>query len=125
MEGLVRAVAHASGWWILALALVVIVQGVLIARLSSRLGTHNRRWRAIARDASGLDLETILADHARERAELTALYEGGQGRLAIRLAGEQVELTVDEPVVRPLTPRVPLLPRPQQPVGREPEPLPS
>ena len=67
----------------------------------------------------------------RLRVEVThetvtcSLRDGGQGRLAIRLAGEQVELTVDEPVVRPLTPRVPLLPRPQQPVGREPEPLPS
>jgi len=54
-----------------------------------------------------------------------SLRDGEDGRLAFLLAGEHVEVTVGAPVVRPLTPRVPLLPRPQQPVGREPAPLPA
>ena len=54
-----------------------------------------------------------------------SVRDGEDGRLVFLLAGEQVEVTADAPVVRPLTPRVPLLPRPEQPVGREPAPLSS
>lgn len=82
MESLARALAHASGWVLLALIVVATVQGALIVRLSNGLGVHRRRWRQIAHAASGLDLETILSEGARERAEILALHETAQGRLA-------------------------------------------
>jgi trehalose/maltose hydrolase-like predicted phosphorylase len=48
------------------------------------------------------------------------LRDGDDGRLQLIVCGEEVEVTTASPVVRPLTPRVPLLPTPTQPVGREP-----
>lgn len=82
MQDLVRTLTQASGAVLLLLILVVAVQSFFLLRLARQLNAHNRRWRQIARDASGLDLETILANQARERAELQALFEGSQGRLA-------------------------------------------
>lgn len=82
MEALSRMFAHASGQIFLFLLVAIGIQTILLIRLSRRLDTHNRRWSAIARDASGMDLETVLAEHARERAALLARHEEAQGRLA-------------------------------------------
>ena len=49
-----------------------------------------------------------------------SLRDGADGSVRLRLCGEDVEVTTGAPVTRPLSPRVPLLPRPQQPPGREP-----
>ena len=48
------------------------------------------------------------------------LRDGADATTTLWLAGEEVELTADEPVERPWTRRQPLLPAPTQPVGREP-----
>jgi alpha,alpha-trehalose phosphorylase len=50
------------------------------------------------------------------------LDDGEDGTLRVLLCGEEVELHSGVEVSRPLVPRVPLLPRPQQPPGREPLP---
>ncbi|RYG69431.1 DUF4446 family protein [bacterium] len=82
VESLARTLAHASGWILLGLIVAVVLQAVFLIRLSRALEAHNRRWRTITRDASGLDLPTILSEGARERAEILALHETAQGRLA-------------------------------------------
>ncbi len=51
-----------------------------------------------------------------------SLRDGADGRLRLRLCGEDAELTTATPVVRPLARRVPLLQRPTQPPGRAPRP---
>ncbi len=49
------------------------------------------------------------------------LRDGAEAELDLLVAGEPVHLTSHEPEVRPWTRRQPLLPRPPQPVGREPD----
>lgn len=49
-----------------------------------------------------------------------AVHDGPDASLTILHAGEQVEVTASKPVTLPVHPRKPLLPRPTQPVGREP-----
>ena len=51
------------------------------------------------------------------------LRDGPDASMDLLVAGEAVHLTADEPVVRPWTRRAPLLPRPPQPAGREPDAL--
>lgn len=51
-----------------------------------------------------------------------SVRDGAEARLRFLLAGEEVEVGTDAPVVRALSRRVPLLPRPEQPPGREPVP---
>ena len=82
MEAVARTLAHASGWLLLGLIAVALIQAFALYRLSAGLARHSRRWRTIAQSATGMDLESILADSARERTELVALFEGSQGRLA-------------------------------------------
>jgi hypothetical protein len=49
------------------------------------------------------------------------LRDGVDASVDLLVGGERVRLTADEPVVRPWTRRPPLLPRPPQPPGREPD----
>jgi alpha,alpha-trehalose phosphorylase len=49
-----------------------------------------------------------------------SLRDGAHASMRLRHAGEQLTVTVGEPVTRHLTPRKPLLPPPQQPPGRTP-----
>jgi len=63
----------------------------------------------------------LLVEVTQDEVRLS-LRDGPSGRLAVLLQGEQVEVTTDEPVVRPVVRREPLLPRPPQPVGRAPAP---
>ena len=54
--------------------------------------------------------------------EVTLVLRDGPGcSLDLLLAGERVSVSCDSPVTRPWTRREPLLPRPVQPVGREPD----
>ncbi|WP_375487785.1 glycoside hydrolase family 65 protein [uncultured Mycobacterium sp.] len=48
------------------------------------------------------------------------LRDGPDGKLTIRHAGEELELSTEEPTTVPVQVREPLLPPPQQPPGREP-----
>ena len=82
MESFVRALAHVSGWILLALIVVAVIQNILMIRLANQLGVHRQRWRQIARDAGEIDLEAVLSEGARERAAILALHETAQGRLA-------------------------------------------
>ncbi|GAA1121916.1 glycoside hydrolase family 65 protein [Kribbella jejuensis] len=50
------------------------------------------------------------------------VHNGPDASITFRHAGEEVTVTVDQPVVRTLQKRRPLLPRPPQPPGREPRP---
>lgn len=75
-----------------------------ISRLRFRL-----RWRGFR--------VTVEADH--DTVTYT-LRDGPRGALTIRHAGESLEITTSEPTRVPVRPRVPLLPPPQQPPGREP-----
>jgi trehalose/maltose hydrolase-like predicted phosphorylase len=50
-----------------------------------------------------------------------ALRDGADAVVELLVGGERVRLSVDEPVVRPWRRRPPLLPRPPQPPGREPD----
>jgi len=50
-----------------------------------------------------------------------SLRDGDDAVLTLRHAGEELTVTVGEPVTRELAPRVPLLPPPQQPPGRTPK----
>ncbi|MCV7366183.1 glycoside hydrolase family 65 protein [Mycolicibacterium duvalii] len=75
-----------------------------ISRLRFRL-----RWREFR--------VTVDTDHD---CVTYTLRDGPRSRLLIRHAGEQLELSTDEPTRVPVRPRVPLLPPPQQPPGREP-----
>jgi alpha,alpha-trehalose phosphorylase len=60
---------------------------------------------------------TVCATHA----DVTyTLRDGPGGELTIRHAGEDLELSTEEPVTVPLKKREPLLPIPEQPAGREP-----
>jgi alpha,alpha-trehalose phosphorylase len=57
-----------------------------------------------------------------------SLRDGGEASLTMVHAGEEIVLTTEEPVVRKLERREPLLPRPPQPPGRAPkrgEPVPE
>ena len=49
-----------------------------------------------------------------------SLRDGADASLTLRHAGEELTVTVGEPVTRKLTARTPLLPLPQQPPGRAP-----
>ena len=49
-----------------------------------------------------------------------SLRDGADASLTLRHAGEELTVTVGEPVTRKLTARTPLLPPPQQPPGRTP-----
>jgi alpha,alpha-trehalose phosphorylase len=63
---------------------------------------------------------------ARLRVEIVhdkvtyAVHDGDEAHVTLMHAGEQIEVTTDTPVTRPLRRREPLLPRPTQPPGREP-----
>ncbi|HWA67059.1 MAG TPA: glycosyl hydrolase family 65 protein [Mycobacteriales bacterium] len=59
----------------------------------------------------------VEVDH---REVTYAVHDGDDGEIALSHAGEEVLVTADKPVTRPLKPRVALLPPPTQPVGREP-----
>lgn len=60
---------------------------------------------------------TVDIDHA----EVTyTLRDGPDGRLTIRHAGKDVEITTREPTTEPVRERIPLLPAPQPPPGRRP-----
>jgi len=61
----------------------------------------------------------VEVDHSQVRC---SLRDGTASRLALLLYGERVEVTPAEPLVRPVLPLEPLLPRPQQPPGRSPLP---
>ena len=76
-----------------------------ITRLAFRL-----RW-------SGLRLTVEVRP---EEVTYTLRDHGEPQELTFRHEGEDVTVTTEEPVVRPLTRRTPLLPRPSQPPGREP-----
>ena len=67
------------------------------------------RWRA----------DKIRVDVDRESVSYM-LDDGATGKVRICHAGEPIDLTAGEPVRRDLVPRVPLLPRPPQPQGRQP-----
>jgi alpha,alpha-trehalose phosphorylase len=75
-----------------------------ITRLRFRLRWHDCR---------------VTVDITHEDATYT-LRDGPHGRLRIRHAGTDLELTSDIPVSVPLRERKPMLPRPHQPPGREP-----
>jgi alpha,alpha-trehalose phosphorylase len=75
-----------------------------ITRLGFRI-----RWRGLR----------LIVDVNHERTTYT-LRDGPHGRLALRHADERIEVTVDAPVTRPIRPRKPLLPTPEQPPGRAP-----
>ncbi len=49
-----------------------------------------------------------------------AVHDGPGAQITFAHAGEEVHLTDEQPVTKPLKKRKPLLPRPPQPVGREP-----
>jgi len=78
-----------------------------IDRLAFRLRRHGMRL-------------LVEVTHDELRCSLRDGQDGGTLRLL--LCGEEVELTTDEAISRPLTPRTPLLPRPTQPPGRAPAP---
>jgi alpha,alpha-trehalose phosphorylase len=75
-----------------------------ITRLTFRLRRHGTRL-------------LVEVDHDRVRCHLR---DGAEARLPLLLYGEPVVVTAAEPVVRPVVPLKPLLPTPQQPVGRSP-----
>jgi trehalose/maltose hydrolase-like predicted phosphorylase len=50
-----------------------------------------------------------------------SLRDGTQAVIDLLVSGERVRLSAEEPVVRPWRRRAPLLPRPPQPPGREPD----
>jgi trehalose/maltose hydrolase-like predicted phosphorylase len=49
-----------------------------------------------------------------------SVHDGPDASLTVFHAGEEIQVTAAKPVVCPVVPRKPLLPRPTQPVGREP-----
>jgi alpha,alpha-trehalose phosphorylase len=51
-----------------------------------------------------------------------SVHDGPDAALTLRHAGEEITVRADQPVVRTLEKRRPLLPRPPQPLGREPRP---
>ncbi|GAB3687612.1 glycoside hydrolase family 65 protein [Angustibacter aerolatus] len=77
-----------------------------ISRLRFRLMWHGLRV-------------VVDVDHDRVRYEL---HDGPDARLTVRHAGTDVEVTTATPLELAVEPREPLLPRPEQPVGREPLP---
>ncbi|HEU0103961.1 MAG TPA: glycoside hydrolase family 65 protein [Mycobacteriales bacterium] len=62
----------------------------------------------------------LVVDVRRDEVRCS-LEDGASGRLRLLLCGEEVEVTTTHPVSRPVEKRQPLLPRPTQPPGREPE----
>ncbi len=86
-------------------------QLVLDPQLPERLNrlTFRMRWHGMR----------LLVEVDRTQVRLS-LRDGPDASLDLLLAGEQIHLTADQPVVRPWTRRQPLLPRPPQPPGREP-----
>ncbi|WP_432942724.1 glycoside hydrolase family 65 protein [Kribbella sp. CA-253562] len=67
------------------------------------------RWRGVRLRVEVRHDEVVYAVHDGPHAEITFLH-----------AGEEIRVTDEEPVTRPLKKRTPLLPRPPQPAGREP-----
>ncbi|WP_328324939.1 glycoside hydrolase family 65 protein [Kribbella sp. NBC_00382] len=67
------------------------------------------RWRGVR-----LRVE-IRQDHVTY-----SVHDGPDASLTILHEGEEIEVTVGKPVTLPVHPRKPLLPRPTQPLGREP-----
>lgn len=61
----------------------------------------------------------VEADHTTARV---SLRDGEGATLPILLYGEEVEVTAEKPVTRPVVPLEPLLPPPQQPPGYAPRP---
>jgi trehalose/maltose hydrolase-like predicted phosphorylase len=59
----------------------------------------------------------VEVDHKEVRC---SLRDGVNGRLGLVLYGKRVEVTTDQPLVRPVEELKPLLPPPQQPPGRAP-----
>jgi alpha,alpha-trehalose phosphorylase len=59
----------------------------------------------------------VEVDHEKVRV---SMRDGAATHLTLTLAGEQVEVTRSQAIVRPLIHREPLLPRPTQPAGRHP-----
>jgi alpha,alpha-trehalose phosphorylase len=49
-----------------------------------------------------------------------SVHDGPDASLTVFHAGEEIQVTAGKPVICPVLPRKPLLPRPTQPVGREP-----
>jgi trehalose/maltose hydrolase-like predicted phosphorylase len=74
----------------------------------SRLG-FSIRWRGARM--------RVAVDH---RQVTYSLHDGDEGEIAFRHGGEDVVVTAQQPVTRPLKVRRPLLPAPTQPIGREP-----
>jgi alpha,alpha-trehalose phosphorylase len=61
----------------------------------------------------------VVIDHD----EVTySLHEDDEGEMTFRHIGEDLTVSAAKPVTRALTPRIPLLPRPVQPLGRTPVP---
>lgn len=55
------------------------------------------------------------------RDEVTlSVHDGPNAHLSLLVDGETVEVRADAPVTLPLRSRIPLLPAPTQPIGREP-----
>ncbi|ADB35395.1 glycoside hydrolase family 65 central catalytic [Kribbella flavida DSM 17836] len=67
------------------------------------------RWRGVR-----------LRVEAHHREVRYAVHDGPDAQITFLHAGEEITVTADAPVTRPLTKRVPLMPRPSQPPGREP-----
>ncbi|HWD81500.1 MAG TPA: glycoside hydrolase family 65 protein [Kribbella sp.] len=82
---------------------------------------------ALPMGLSGLSF-TIRWRSARLKVEIDpvavkyTVHDGPSASVTFRHAGEEITVTVDQPVVRTLQKRRPLLPRPPQPPGREPRP---
>jgi trehalose/maltose hydrolase-like predicted phosphorylase len=77
-----------------------------LSRLAFTVQWHGRRVRVEVR-----------------RSKVTYSLDGeGPGELTLRHAGEELRLTTNDPVTKTVAPRKALLPRPAQPVGREPTP---
>ena len=80
-----------------------------ISRVRFRVLRHGMRLVVDAvRGQDGVQRVTVLLD------------DGPDGRLTVRICGEDLELRAGAPLTRELAERVPLLPRPVQPPGREP-----
>jgi hypothetical protein len=61
----------------------------------------------------------LCVDVGPEEATYT-LRDGADASLVLHHAGDEVTVHVGQPITRKVVPREPLLPRPEQPVGREP-----
>ncbi len=80
---------------------------------------------ALPQGLAGLNF-TIRWRGARLKVEIDpvsvkySVHDGEDAQVSIRHAGEEITVTADRPVIRTLEKRTPLLPRPPQPLGREP-----